>query len=211
MMMIPRLAAILVLLLLTFSVQAQTLLSEEALSQALVDGTLEQVISETLGDSPTPEQIAALQQALDALAANAPEAAAAAALAVVNIAKILSESNPQAAVDLVAAAVPSLTDPDVVEAAPSVVAQALANSQETISLAQTVASNSGISLTGTDVLNTEAVELAEAQATLADAAPEAGEEGADGGLEGPAADALSGIIATDSGTGGGGTASIAAP
>ncbi|MCF8016550.1 MAG: hypothetical protein K9L65_12800 [Chromatiaceae bacterium] len=219
------------------SVSAQVvLITPEILSQAIADGNLEEVLAEALGENPGPEQINALQGALDGLAVNAPADAAVAARAVVARALALAIDNPQAAVDLARAATRVLTYPGVAEADPAGVGQALADVVGVVTLAQRSAESQGIILTGTEVAQqavqfaqtndsiiaavpdfnervAEAVELANIQADLAGVMPAAGDDevgvGDDTG-PGETADLVS-TLANSVGEGGGGGGSVISP
>lgn len=212
------------------------LITSEILSQAIADGNLEEVLAEALGENSGPEQINALQGALDGLAVNVPADAAVAARAVVARALALAIDNPQAAVDLSQAATRVLTYPGVAEADPAGVGQALADVVGVVTLAQRSAESQGLTLTGTEVAQqavqfaqtndaiiaavpdfnervAESEELANVQADLADVAPAAGDDevgvGDDTG-PGETADLVS-TLATDVGEGGGGGGSIISP
>lgn len=215
-------------------------ITPEILSQAIADGNLEEVLAEALGENPAPDQITALQGALDALAVNVPADAAVAASAVVASAQALAIDNPQAAVDVAQVATRALTNPAVAEALAAVVGQALADVVGVVTLAQRSAESQGLTLTGTEVAQqavqfaqtndaiiaavpdfnervAESEELANVQADLAGVAPAAGDEQAAdeaviGDDTGPeeAADLIS-ALATGVGEGGGDSGSVISP
>ena len=144
--MIIRTAAILLASLLALNASAQpaeapTLLTAPALSQAIADGNLEQVVAEALGDSPTQGQINALEQALNTLATSSPADAAAAAQAVVSSGWAIAGDNPQGSIDVITAAMSTLTNPAVAAAAPAMVGQALADVQGAVTLAKRAAAS----------------------------------------------------------------------
>ncbi|WP_201220448.1 hypothetical protein [Halochromatium roseum] len=218
------------------SVSAQVVISPEILSQAIVDGNLEEVIAEALGENPGPDQINALQGALDVLAVNAPADAAVAARAVVARAQVLAIDHPQAAVDVARSATRVLTYPGVADTDPNGVGQALADVVGVVTLAMRSAESQGVTLTGTEIAEqavqfaqtndavsaavpefnervAEAEELANIQADLAGVMPAAGgDEAGLGGDTGPgeAAELVS-TLASSVGEGGGGGGSIISP
>jgi hypothetical protein len=221
--------------------QTSAPITPETLRQAIADGTLEDVITGALGENPGPDQIAALQSALDNLAVNAPAEAAVAAQAVVARARLLAIDNPQAAVDVVQVAVRALTYPAVAETAPDVVGQGLAEVVGVVTLAERSAESQGLTLTGTEVAQqavdfaqtndavsaavpdfdqrvAEAEELANVQADLAGVAPAAeGDQTPDeAGIEddtgpGDAAELVSALTTAVDEGGGGGGGSIISP
>ncbi|NBC50067.1 MAG: hypothetical protein GVY22_19285 [Gammaproteobacteria bacterium] len=139
--------------------------SESTLSASLAQGNLEQHLTTALETAPSQEQLLVLQKALASMGSTAPADAAAASQSLVNSAWTTAASNPQLGIDLAAIAVAVAGNPAVIDAAPETAAQALADVNGIVTLAQHAAEGLGITLSGTDVAD-KAQQLAAANASL---------------------------------------------
>lgn len=123
--------ALSVALTLPLSVPAQgvaaSVPSETEIQQAVDNGTLQQLLSETLGATPDAQQVDAVSTLLQSLSNSKTSAALAAktAASLVDIAESIAETDPQAALLLGSAAVETLNNPAVIEASPEEVGQSL--------------------------------------------------------------------------------------
>jgi hypothetical protein len=139
--------------------------SKSTLSESLAQGNLEQHLTTALETAPSQEQLLGLKQALASMGHTAPADAAAASQALVNSAWTTAASNPQLGLDLANIAVAVAGNPAVIDAAPETAAQALADVNGVVTLAQHAADGLGVTLSGTDVAD-KAQQLATANASL---------------------------------------------
>lgn len=182
-------------------------LTTESIEAADRAGTLAERLSARLGQNPTPEQLAKLDAIMKALAKTRPALAARLAAAVAGIANDLAKTNPQAAASLVKSATDTISNPNVIAAAPGLVARTVISLSATITLAERAAVTQGIQLAVSAAQITATLEGLASNPLLARAEPGLAQQVADAIAAAKVADVTT---AADGTTTGGPTAPPAA-